>query len=108
MTVLQACGVSEWYVTRVTLVLVAVLALLTAFMTTTLVPWSLEQEQQVEERARSESGVSVIMPGRFQQAANQKAVIFVQGLTDAGELDEVFVAQSIRDEANRLVGGERP
>ncbi|WP_206750104.1 LPS export ABC transporter permease LptF [Pseudidiomarina taiwanensis] len=105
MTVLQACGVSEWYVTRVTLVLAAVLALLTAFMTTTLVPWSLEQEQQVEERARSESGLSVIMPGRFQQAANQKAVIFVQGLTDAGELDEVFVAQSIRDEANRLVGG---
>lgn len=105
MTVFHACGVSEWYVARVTLVLSVILALGTAVLTLYLVPWSLEQERIVEERARSETGLSVIMPGRFQQASNQKAVIYVQGLNDNGDLDEVFVAQSLRDEENRVIGG---
>ncbi|WP_258806476.1 LPS export ABC transporter permease LptF [Pseudidiomarina sp. CB1] len=105
MTVLHACGVSEWYVTRVTLVLATILAIVTATLTLWLVPWSLEQERQVEERARSDTGLSVIMPGRFQQASNQKAVIFVKGLTESGDLDEVFVAQSLRDENERIIGG---
>ncbi|MBY6064679.1 LPS export ABC transporter permease LptF [Pseudidiomarina sediminum] len=105
MTVLHACGVSEWYVARVTLVVACVLALITATLTLWMVPWSLEKEREVEEKARSDSGLSVIFPGRFQQASNQKAVIFVQGLTETGDLDEVFVAQSLRDENNRVVGG---
>src|SRR5690554_693466 len=104
MTVLHACGVSEWYVTRVTLVLATILGLITAALTLYLVPWSLEQEWLVEEKARSETGLSVIMPGRFQQASNQKAVIYVQGLTEDGSLDEVFVAQSLRDEKDQVVG----
>nr|WP_282444721.1 LPS export ABC transporter permease LptF [Idiomarina sp. ATCH4] len=93
MTVLHACGVSEWYVTRVTLVLSLVLALVTASFTLWLVPWSLEQEQKLEDKARSESGLTALMPGRFQQASNRKAVIFVQGVGDNGDLEEVFVAQ---------------
>ncbi len=105
MTVLHACGVSEWYVARVTLVVAVILALITAALTLWLVPWSLEQERQVEERARSDTGLSVIIPGRFQQASNRKAVIFVQGLTETGELDEVFVAQSLLDEDNQVAGG---
>lgn len=105
MTVLHACGVSEWYVTRVTLVVALILSIVTASLTLWMVPWSLEQERQVEERARSDTGLSVIMPGRFQQASNQKAVIFVEGLTEQGQLDQVFVAQSIRDEDNTVVGG---
>lgn len=105
MTVLHACGVSEWYVTRVTLVLATALALVTAALTILAVPWSLEQERRVEERARNEAGLSAIIPGRFQQASNQKAVIFVQGLTETGDLDEVFVAQNLRDENNQIIGG---
>lgn len=104
MTVLHACGVSEWYVTRVTLVYAVILALVTAAMTMWLVPWSLTQEQKVEDKARSETGLNVIIPGRFQQASNQKAVIFVQGQTDSGELDEVFVAQQYTNEKGQVQG----
>ena len=43
MTILHACGVSEWYVTRVTLVLSLVLALVTGALTLWAVPWALEQ-----------------------------------------------------------------
>lgn len=93
MTVLHACGVSEWYVTRVTLVFALALALVTASLTLWLGPWALAQEHEISERARAEAGISIIQPGRFQQAASQNAVIFVEEQLGDGSLREIFVAQ---------------
>ncbi|MAD53423.1 MULTISPECIES: LPS export ABC transporter permease LptF [unclassified Idiomarina] len=93
MTVLHACGVSEWYVTRVTLVVAVMLALLTAALTMYVVPWSLEQEQKIEDKARADSGLTALIPGRFQQSSNGKAVIFIQSQDEQGDLQNVFVAQ---------------
>ena len=104
MTVLHACGVSEWYVTRVTLVLSLFLAAATAVLTLWAVPWALDQEQKIEDKARADSGLTALMPGRFQQASNQKAVIFIEGQSDNGQLDNVFVAQHQHDQGELQSG----
>ena len=104
MTVLHACGVSEWYVTRVTLVLSLVLGAATAVLTLWAVPWALDQEQQIEDKARADGGLTALMPGRFQQASNQKAVIFIEAQGNDGQLDNVFVAQH-QHEQGELQGG---
>ncbi|MFP3458105.1 LptF/LptG family permease, partial [Psychrobacter sp. SIMBA_152] len=88
----------------VTLVLSLILALITASFTLWLVPWSLDQEQKLEDKARSESGLTALMPGRFQQASNQKAVIFVQRVGDEGDLEEVFVAQHTHNQGELQSG----
>ena len=44
MTVLKACGVSEWYVVRVTLVFSGVLGLLAGGRNLDLAPWQREEE----------------------------------------------------------------
>ncbi|TRW47920.1 LPS export ABC transporter permease LptF [Aliidiomarina halalkaliphila] len=93
MSVLHACGVSEWYIARVTLVFAVIIAIITSVLTLWLSPWALAQEHALAERARAEAGVSVIQPGRFQQAAQQRAVIFVERQGRDGELEEIFVAQ---------------
>lgn len=93
MAVLHACGVSEWYVARVTLVFAVILALITAFLTIWLGPWAMSQEQQIAERARVETGISAIQTGRFQQASSQNAVIFIEEQGDDDRLYGVFVAQ---------------
>ncbi|RUO20016.1 LPS export ABC transporter permease LptF [Aliidiomarina iranensis] len=93
MAVFHACGVSEWYITRVSLVFAGVLALVTALLTLWLSPWALAQEQSIADRLRAEAGVSVLQAGRFQQAAQQRAVIFIESQSENGELSEVFVAQ---------------
>lgn len=93
MAVLHACGVSEWYITRVTLAFAGGLAVLTAILTLWLSPWAMAQEQNIADRVRSESGVSVLQAGRFQQAVQQRAVIFIERQGENGELEEVFVAQ---------------
>lgn len=93
MSVLHACGVSEWYITRVTLALAGMIALATAVLTLWLGPLALHQEHHVAEKARTEAGFSAVQPGRFQQVANQKAVIFIEEVSGDELLSHVFLAQ---------------
>lgn len=93
MAVLHACGVSEWYVARVTLVFALVLSVITACLTLWLGPWAMSQEYQIAERARAEAGIAAVQTGRFQQVSSQNAVIFIEGQADDGRLQGVFVAQ---------------
>ncbi|WP_440054074.1 LPS export ABC transporter permease LptF [Pseudoalteromonas sp. T1lg65] len=111
MTVLRACGVSEWYVVRVTLVSSAVFALLAACVSLYVAPWASEQEYQLKEQADAESGLSTLRAGRFQQTGNEKAVVFVHSIVEQGrELDKVFVAQlpdKNSNQAARLVYAQK-
>lgn len=94
MTVLQACGVSEWYVTRVMLLLAVGLGLLTASVTMYVAPLAVESEYQLREKAGAESGISAIIPGRFQQTGNDEAVIFVHEVeSENNQLSKIFLSQ---------------
>ncbi|MBW8192845.1 LPS export ABC transporter permease LptF [Neiella marina] len=94
MVVLQATGVSEWYVTRVTLILAAVITVVTAFLTVYLVPVSKERELQLLEQAEADTNVQALVEGRFRQSKDGKTVIFVEEISKRGnQLDKVFVAQ---------------
>lgn len=104
MTVMRACGISEWYVTRVMLVLAVVMALLTGAMTLWIAPLSVEREYQLEEQAGAQTGLTTLIPGRFQQTANKKAVIFVHQIgNDDAPLKRVFLAQhDITDDSQNV------
>jgi len=108
MSVLHACGISEWYITRIMLVLAFAVAVFTAALTLWWGPAALAQEHSIAERARAEAGVSVIQTGRFQQAANQRAVIFIEEQDDNQQLRNVFVAQlpSKYGESGRFTGDD--
>lgn len=94
MAVLHACGVSEWYVIRLTLVLSLVTAIITGVFTLYLSPMASEYEYQVKEQISKDSGLSSLIPGRFQQTGNDKAVVFVHEKNrDTNELSKVFLAQ---------------
>ena len=99
MAVMRACGISEWYITRVMLVLATLMAVVTAVLTLYLAPFSVEREYQLEEKAGAESGLSALIAGRFQQTANQKAVIFVHEIgTGEDKLEKVFLAQHAKED----------
>ena len=94
MTVLHACGVSEWYIVRVTLILSVITAIITGMFTLYLSPMATEYEYQVKEKIAADSGLSSLISGRFQKTGNDKAVIFVHDKQrDSNELSKVFVAQ---------------
>lgn len=94
MTILHACGVSEWYVVRVTLVLAFVTAIFTGVFTLYLAPMASEYQYQVKEKLAADSGLSSLIAGRFQKTGNEKAVIFIHDKNrDDNSFDKVFVAQ---------------
>ncbi len=94
MTVMRACGISEWYVTRVMLFLSLLIMLVTGAITLYLAPSAAQSEYELKEKARAEAGFSAIIPGRFQQTGNDKAVIFVHDVDKQEDsLKRVFLSQ---------------
>lgn len=102
MTVLHACGISEWYIVRVTLVLGLITSILTGLFTIYLAPLASDYEYQLEDQLAAETGLSSIVAGRFQNTGNKKAVVFVHDKNrDADTLERVFVAQLPSTDAPR-------
>lgn len=102
MTVFKACGVSEWYVIRVTLISSTVMALIAACLTLYVSPWANEQEYQLKERIAADAGLSALRAGRFQQTSNEQAVVFIHDIEDGGkQLNKVFYAKAPTDEDNQ-------
>ncbi len=94
MTVLHACGVSEWYVVRVTLVLALVTAMFTGAFTLYLAPLASEYQYQVKEELAADSGLSALIAGRFQKTGNKEAVVFIHDKNRKdNSFNKVFVAQ---------------
>jgi lipopolysaccharide export system permease protein len=94
MTVLHACGVSEWFVIRLTLVLALVTAIITAIFTVYLAPLAAEYEYRAKEEIAADAGLSNLVAGRFQQTNNENAVVFIHDKNrQTNELEKVFVAQ---------------
>jgi len=94
MTVLHACGVSEWYVVRVTLILALATTIFTGIFTLYLSPMAAEYEYQVRAKLAADSGLSSLVAGRFQATGNNKAVVFIHDKNrEDNSLEKVFVAQ---------------
>tara|TARA_B110000467_G_C18305728_1_gene474533 strand:- start:162 stop:1349 length:1188 start_codon:yes stop_codon:yes gene_type:complete len=94
MTVLHACGVSEWYVVRVTLVLAFITAITTGIFTLYLSPMASEYEYQVKDELAADSGLSALVIGRFQKTGNGDAVVFIHDKNRKNNsFNKVFVAQ---------------
>ncbi|OUS31166.1 LPS export ABC transporter permease LptF [Thalassotalea sp. 42_200_T64] len=101
MSVLHACGVSEWYVVRVTMVAAVITAIITGAFTLYLAPLAAETEYQVKEQLSKDVGLSVLSAGRFQKTSNNEAVVFIQNINDDHELEKVFVVQLPKDDSGK-------
>lgn len=93
MTVLKACGVSEWYVTRVTLISALLFTLASGYLNLYIAPYTASLETAMKAEAAASSGVSNILPGRFQQTQNENRVIFVHDIDDNDQLQKVFLSE---------------
>ena len=96
MSVLHACGVSEWYVIRITLILgIYNCTRNGCFYPLSIANGGSEYEYQVKEKVAADSGLSsTLIAGRFQKTGNDKAVVFVHDKPrGTNELSKVFVAQ---------------
>ena len=94
MVVLKATGISEWYVTRVTLLLALFFMGIAGAMTLYLGPSAKEQELKMREQAQADTNVHALVEGQFRQSSDGSSVIFVEKINERGStLENVFMAQ---------------
>ncbi len=104
MSVLKATGISEWYITRVTLISGFLLAIVGGSITLYLAPLSAEYEYQVRENAAAEGVLSTLTAGRFQKAGKDDSVVFVHDIQKNGsEMKKVFVANADESGVSNVV-----
>ncbi|NVK25928.1 MAG: LPS export ABC transporter permease LptF [Gammaproteobacteria bacterium] len=104
MSVLKACGVSEWFVTRITLVLAFFIAIVAGAVTLYVSPLAAEYEYQVKENAAAEGVLSTLSAGRFQKAGSGNSVVFVHEITrNQSQMKKVFVAKANENSIENVV-----
>lgn len=94
MVVIHGAGVSEWFVTRITLIVALLNMLVVGGLTLYWGPWAEEMEKQLIDQAKSETNTSLLTEGQFRKSSDGNTVIFVEAIREKGkELEKVFVAQ---------------
>jgi len=94
MVVIHGTGISEWYVTRVTLIVALLNMLVVGGLTLYWGPWAEEHEKQLIDQAKSDTSTSLLTEGQFRKSSDGGTVIFVESIQDKGKaLEKVFVAQ---------------
>ncbi len=106
MVVLRACGVSEWYVTRVTLLFTLAVALVAGGISLVLNPWSKAEKRLLVAEANAGAGIRTLMEGRFKSSDDGRSVVFVEKMSkDGGVLFKTFVARIIPPDSAESGGG---
>lgn len=72
MTVLKACGVSEWYVVRVTLISSFVIALMAAALSLYVAPWQVKKKISYVSKPMLNQGSARFGPDGFSKRVTRK------------------------------------
>ncbi len=83
MVVLNSCGITPRYFQKRVLLFLLPLAILTAWISLVVTPWSYEKERALITEAQATSPLAALIPGRFNQ------------LSQGGDGGDVFYAEAI-------------
>lgn len=92
MVALEACGVGTPRIIKAAALLGCGVAIVVAFLSMVVAPWTEKQQYALRDLAMSESEYSMIEGGRFHEIRGGKGVLYVEGSSEGGRrMDNVFV-----------------
>lgn len=91
MVVLQSCGVPTRYFQKIVFWFVLPLAVITAWISLWLTPWSYQQERLLIAEAQVTSPLAALVPGKFNELPNGKGVFYTKDIDSEGNLEYVWV-----------------
>ncbi|NPA72785.1 MAG: LPS export ABC transporter permease LptF [Gammaproteobacteria bacterium] len=91
MVVLSSSGISPRYFQKITLLFLLPIALLTAWISLVVTPWSFQTERLLVQAAQSATPVSGLTAGRFNVLANNSGVFYTQSISTNGVLSNVWI-----------------
>ena len=91
MIVLESCGMSTGRLIQMTLVTALAVMIMTATVSLWLKPMGERQVEILLGNQKNLTEFDTLIPGRFQALASGKRVTYTEGLSDQGELEQVFI-----------------
>tara|TARA_R110001599_G_scaffold91956_1_gene241213 strand:- start:705 stop:1739 length:1035 start_codon:yes stop_codon:yes gene_type:complete len=94
MTVLKACGFSDYKLMGMSLFLASIVGLIVGGCSIFVTPWGLAQAKELLEQESRKTAFELITAGRFQELRNGERVAYVESIsTDKKILYGVFIAE---------------
>lgn len=91
MVILNSCGVAPSYFKRRLIFFLTPLALMTAFITLVVTPWTFEKERKLIVEAQISSPLAALVPGKFNELPGGQGVFYAQSIEKNGNLKAVWV-----------------
>jgi len=103
MAALMACGVSNTALYRPIMGFALVLAAGVSWLSVDAGPAAQREVKTIFDEARKTADLAALEPGRFISFGRQQVTIYAEGVSDDGELSNVFVQLRSRDEVTVVV-----
>lgn len=91
MVVLQSCGLSPFYFKKVVFWFLVPVAMLMAFVSLYVSPWSYQQERLLIDQAQTVSPIVGLEAGKFNLLPKGQGVLYAKEINKNGELDNVWL-----------------
>ena len=105
---LSACGFGPAALYRPLFLMAIPVAALLALLSFSVVPLSMDLQQELQDRARQEAEITVFQPGAFRKIADDHHVVYVGELSDDGrELHDIFIYSLTRHKGAVITTGKR-
>lgn len=95
MVVLNSCGVSPRYFQKRVVYFLIPLALLTAWISLFVTPWSYKAERLMISEAQTVTPVSGLVSGRFNILPNDAGVLYTKSISKRGELTNIWIQRNV-------------
>ena len=99
MSVLFACGMSERRLVAYTMLVAALVALITAWMSLVAAPAGLRKAETLLDAQKNRGELDALLPRQFHALSKGRGTMYVESLSDSGEMSDVFLAQNSDDSA---------
>lgn len=98
MTVLQATGISQWQITRMTFLPTFSMFVIVALLSIYISPWGAKESEKLILEAKSESQLKILTPGRFHTNKAKDKVTYTETVSsDKASMSNLFMAEDNRD-----------
>lgn len=93
MTIIRACGVSNFQILKYFAPYMLLLTLFTAYLTLFQAPIAIFTQQELFKEQQKKGELNLITPGRFQQSSDGNKIIYVEEMNRDDEMKRIFFVQ---------------
>lgn len=97
MVVLNSCSIGPSYFKRIVFIFLIPVALITAWISLSVSPWSYQQERVLIGEAQTISPVAGLVPGKFNPLPNNQGVLYTKAISESGQLESVWLKYNSKE-----------